>query len=354
MKYARLVIRICSAVAITAGLFSIGHAQNREKFGISAKAGGVNAVAGRVMVKREGQALQLLSNQDELKAGDVVTTGADSQAEILLNPGSYLRVGEQSEVMLIDNSLDKLLVRLKRGSAIIEATGGDNTELRIGLITNKARLLIVRRGIYRINAQPDATELLVRKGRVLIGDLPGQIVKSGKKLTFTGGEPLAAKLSKADQDEFDNWSRERGKTLARANERLTARLFNSYVGENSFWNWAANSWGIWAFSPFSRCYTFLPFRFGWASPYGHYYGQYYDPFGGLSGCCGYQPGYRPVIVSNPTSSRGTSGGSSGLPGGSGGVPRNPPTARPVLPPHSQAGPRDPDGGSRRTGRIDIP
>src|SRR6266851_1444932 len=72
MKYARLVIRICSAVAITAGLFSIGHAQNREKFGISAKAGGVNAVAGRVMVKREGQALQLLSNQDELKAGDVV------------------------------------------------------------------------------------------------------------------------------------------------------------------------------------------------------------------------------------------------------------------------------------------
>lgn len=335
MKFARLAIRVCTSVAITAGLFSIGHAQNREKFGISVKAGGVNAVAGRVMVKREGQAPQLLSNQDDLKAGDIVTTGADSQAEILLNPGSYLRIGEYSEVMLVNNSLDKLLVRLKRGSAIIEATGGDDTELRIGLVTDKGKLLIVRRGIYRINAQPEATELLVRKGRVLIGDLSGQIVKGGKKITFTGGEPLAAKLTKVDQDEFDNWSRERGKTLARANEKLTARLFRSYVGGNSYGNWAANSWGIWAFSPFSRCYTFLPFRFGWASPYGHYYGQYYDPFGG------YWSG--PVIFANPTSSGGSSGGfSGGLPGGSGGG------ATP-MPIPSQAGPREP---SRRPGKID--
>ena len=119
MKYTRLAIRTCIVTAIAAALFSITPAQTREKFGISAKAGGVNAVAGRVMVKREGQAPQLLSNQDELKAGDVVTTGADSQAEILLNPGSYLRVGEHSEVMLVDNSLDNLLVGLKRGSVII-------------------------------------------------------------------------------------------------------------------------------------------------------------------------------------------------------------------------------------------
>ncbi len=353
MKDARPGIYICTAIAITAALFSIGSAQNRERFGISAKAGGVNSVVGHVTVKREGQTQQLLSSQDDVKAGDIVTTGADSEAEILLNPGSYLRVGEHSEVMLVDNSLDKLLVRLKRGSAIIEATGGDDTELRIGLVTDKGRFLIVRRGIYRINAQADVTELLVRKGRVLIGDPPMQIVKSGKKLSFTGGEPLVVKLIKADQDGFDNWSRERGKTLARANERLTARLLNSYVGGNSNWNWAANTWGIWAFSPFSSCYTFMPFRFGWASPYGHYYGQYYDPFGGWNGCCGYRPDYRSVIVSGSPSAGGSNGGSAGGPGG--GSPRSPTTtAPPVMPPPSNAGPRDPDGGSRRASRIDIP
>src|SRR6185503_2155824 len=120
MKNTRLVVRIGAAIAIVAGLFSIGQAQNREKHVISAKAGGVNAVSGRVMVTRSGQGPQLLSNQDDLKSGDLVTTGVNSQTEILLNPGSYLRVAENSELVLSDSSLDNLLVRLNRGSVIIE------------------------------------------------------------------------------------------------------------------------------------------------------------------------------------------------------------------------------------------
>jgi hypothetical protein len=96
MKSLSPALRILCLVALAVFLAPLGQAQNREKFGISAKAGGVNSVTGRVMVARVGQAPQLLSSQDDLASGDVVTTGANSQAEVLLNPGSYLRVAENT------------------------------------------------------------------------------------------------------------------------------------------------------------------------------------------------------------------------------------------------------------------
>ncbi len=188
MKCARLAIRIGTVAAILAALFSIGSAQNRERFGISAKAGGVNSVSGSVMVKREGQAPQLLTSRDELAAGDVVTTGASGQVEILLNPGSYFRAGENTEFILVNGSLDDLLLKLVRGSAIIEATGPNDAGLRINIATDQKRLVIVRAGIYRINAQTGMTELIVRKGRVMLGTGKDEMVKGGKRMTFGGAE----------------------------------------------------------------------------------------------------------------------------------------------------------------------
>ena len=72
-NYLAPAVRLLSLMVVVVFLAPLGQAQNREKFGISAKAGGVNAVVGRVMVTRVGQAPQLLSNQDDLNAGDVVT-----------------------------------------------------------------------------------------------------------------------------------------------------------------------------------------------------------------------------------------------------------------------------------------
>src|SRR5713226_9232782 len=82
MKSPSVVLSICAAVVLGLGLASLGSAQNREKYVISAKAGAVKS--------------QLLTAQEDLTAGDLVTTGAASDVEVLLNPGSYLRVAENS------------------------------------------------------------------------------------------------------------------------------------------------------------------------------------------------------------------------------------------------------------------
>ena len=353
MKSLSPALRIMSIVAVAVLLATLGQAQNREKFVISAKAGGVNAVTGRVMVARVGQAPQLLSNQDDLASGDLVTTGADSQAEVLLNPGTYLRVAENTEFVLVDNSLENLLVKLVKGSVIVEATGMDGLELRIAIATDRERLTIVRPGIYRINTQPGTTELLVRKGRVAFGSDPRDVAKGGKKLTFAGGSAVTAKLNKQDKDEFDNWSKTRGETLARANERLSARTLNGFLSATD-WNspfTRFGRWGVWTWSPFLGCRTFLPFYYGWMTPYGQYYGLYYT-------LGDFYPGMRrPMIVNNPPSSGSFpggfpgSGGSSGA-GSSNGSPMGGASAPSSSTP-SQSRPRDADVGSG-PGRIKNP
>ncbi|SRR6266700_2156477 len=307
-------------VALILSAAVLSKAQNREKFVISAKAGGVNAISGRTEVRsKHGGEWQLLSITDDLKTGDVVKTGADGRLEMLLNPGSYLRVGENSEFELKNDSLDDLEVRLNQGTAIVEATGANGIELQIILSTPQARMAIVTSGLYRVNVLPgDATELIVRKGRVLLDNSQTK-VKAGNKVIFTGNTYSVAKLGKADKekDNLESWSKQRAETLALANRRIPGREANLFLASlNDPWSYqfSARSAGVWFFNPAFRCFTFLPFYFGWGSPYGSAYsGIWY--YGGYH-CCGWNPYYGPVAGgSNGSFSGSGSGSRSG--GGSG-------------------------------------
>lgn len=301
------VILCCSVVNL---------AQNREKFVISAKAGGINAITGQASVHSKGNSdWHQLSITDDLDAGDRVRTDFDGRVEILLNPGSYLRVGGDSEVELSNNSLENLEVRLLRGTAIVEATGADGLELNINISTPHTRLAIVRQGLYRLSVVPeDATELIVRKGRVILSDSHTK-VKGGNKVIFSRTNVSVAKLTKEekklkDKEEVDLWSKERAETLAKANRRINDRMLNSafasFVDTDPF----SRRLGFWFYNSGSHCYTFLPFYYGWRSPYGNSYRNsvYYNPH------------YYSYPRNNGTPSAGNNGGSyrSGGSGGSSG------------------------------------
>src|SRR5437660_4099980 len=352
MKNLTIILRTSLIIALSATFAVVSYGQNRERFGISARAGGINSVIGRVLVQRAGQSSQQdLSAKDDLTSGDVVTTKGGSRVEVLLNPGSYLRVTENSEFELTDNSLNKLQLKLIKGSAIIEATGTDDLRLQIGIVTEQSRFTIVRRGVYRINVLPGSTELLVQKGRVLV-DGQQAMIKSGTKVTFNKGSSFSAKLTKKDRDEFDAWSKERGEFLARANERLSIRTLNSYLFDSGWESgfYSSGRYGLWTYSPFAGGFTFFPFRYGWSSPYGRHYGRCGWLGYGFGGGNGY---FGPMIVGNPLGGCGGSGGSSGEWGsggstggsggptvGSGGSAGTPTRVTPSQP--AQAGPAAPD------------
>src|SRR5215216_4432216 len=302
-------------------------AQNREKFVISAKAGGINAITGQADVHPKGESeWQQLSITDDLDSGDRVRTAIDGRIEILLNPGSYLRVGGDSEVELLNNTLANLEVRLLRGTAIVEATGADGLELNISISTPHTKLAIVRQGLYRLNVIPnDATELIVRKGRVILSDDSHTKVKGGNKVVFSASNVSVAKLTKEEKkakekEHVDVWSKERAQTLAKANRRISESMLNSAFATFRDTDPFSRRLGLWFFDPRLRCYTFLPFYYGLGSPYGSSYTtSVYFPSGG------YYP--RSSGSSNPGST-----GSTGQTYPSGGTAA--PAPRPAAPPPS--------------------
>jgi hypothetical protein len=314
-------------------------AQNREKFVISAHAGGINAVTGRAALRTHGTGdWQQLTSKEDLETGDVVSTGRDGRVEMLLNPGSYLRMGENSEIELTDNSLENLDIHLVRGTAIVEVTGADDTELLINITTPHTRMAIVRRGLYRVNVVPgDATELIVRKGRVML-ERSHTKVKGGDKVVFSDNSFSVAKLKKNDQkgDDLELWSKGRAETLTQVNTRLSSpELYTLLASHGGSW-WQANfagRTGFWLYDTSGGCYTFFPFAYGWGSPYGTSYGSsLYGTIYGIPGTS--SVGWTPASGSG---AGGSGGGGNGAGNGAGagtsnnvpGAPANPRSEAPV-------------------------
>ncbi|MDX6611080.1 MAG: hypothetical protein QOD75_266 [Blastocatellia bacterium] len=298
----------------------VSRGQNREKFVISAKAGGVNSVLGRVTVQSRGNMqFNLLTAQADLGTGDVVDTGASGRAEILLNPGSYLRVSSGTRFELVDNSLDRLTLKLLQGTAIVEATGANDVNTEITVQTPQSRLALVKRGIYRFNVSGSQSEVLVLKGKAIVNGDELRPIRGGQKAVLNAGTVVATKLDKKEQDDFDSWSRARAETLARANSRLPARALNSYLSSlDTEWPLVSYSGGngVWLYHSSSMCFTFVPFYPGWGSPYGPSYASLFYWSGDPWGRYGYNR--YPVIVTNPPPNVIGGSGGSGNSGSSGG------------------------------------
>ena len=337
-KASSLPVLVILSAAFIVCCAVVNQAQNREKFVISAKAGGINAITGDADVHSKGESeWQRLSITDDLNAGDRVRTADDGRVEILLNPGSYLRVGGNSEVELSNNTLENLEVRLLRGTAIVEATGADDLELNINISTPHAKLAIVQQGLYRLNVVPgDATELIVRKGRVILSDTHTK-VKGGNKVVFSATNVTVAKLTKEDKknkEDVEVWSKQRAETLAQANRRINNRMLNSAFASYNDWDpFSRSPLGLWFYNTRSGCYTFLPFLYGWGSPYGgSYTTSIYSPYFPSSYPSRGNNWPAPNSSGNTTNNGGNSNGGTQSGGHSGGG-----YTRPASPPPTQTG-----------------
>lgn len=301
-----------------------------NKYLISAKAGGVNFVQGAVgIVRTAGKSGHLLKG-DKLEIGDRVSTGADGKAEILLNPGSYLRLGANSAFEFKSTSLDDLQLRLDSGGAILEVFATEDFVVSVN--TPKTKFTLIESGIYRIDVEQGGTgKIAVWKGKARVGDDEKAIVKSGREGSMNGTALSVSKFDRDDKDELEIWSKSRAKELAKITaslERNTMRtaLMRSFLGRQ--WN-MYNSFGLWVYDPFRRNHCFLPFGWGWGSPYGYGFGNNIYYYG------------LPRVIYNPPP------GSTGpvVPVQETKIRRLPPVDGPVRPPFAQV-----QGSSGSTGR----
>ncbi len=261
------------AAAVSAQSDAIAAAAG-DKYLISAKAGGVNFVQGPVAVVRtEGKSGQLLKG-DKLDIGDRISTGADGRAEILLNPGSYLRLGGNSKFEFKTTSLDDLQVKLDSGSAIFEVFA--TKDFTVSVNTPKTKITLIDSGIYRVDVAADGSgKMAVWKGKAQVGDDENATVKSGREAALNDSQLAIAKFDRDEKDELDIWSKDRAKDLAKATGQLARNtmrsvLMDSFMGRG--WN-MYSSFGLWVFNPMTGRSCFLPFGWGWNSPYGYGFGS---------------------------------------------------------------------------------
>lgn len=246
-----------------------------DKYLISAKAGGVNYVEGTVTLARKNGTSGRLLRRDEITVGDKVSTGDDGRAEILLNPGSYMRIGKNTEFEFKTTSLDDLQIRLNSGSALFEVFASNEFTVRV--ITPKAKFLLVESGVFRVDATTDGgAKISVLRGKALMADNVATLLKKGQFGFMKDGSSSVGKLNGEPSDDLEAWSKSRGKDLA----KQTAMIKNPTVGNSllSSFNrgmWGMyNSFGLWVWDPFRNSFCFLPFGSGWNSPYGYGYNNY--------------------------------------------------------------------------------
>lgn len=244
-----------------------------DKYVISAKAGGVGYISGDATIARASGRGGALLKRDEIEIGDRVSTGAAGRIEVLLNPGSFMRVGPNSSFEFKSTSLDDLKIQMTRGSAFFEVYA--DKEFKVAVLTPDGTISLIETGIYRV----DVSDSGVSSVAVYNGKAETQLgkenqIKKGKIGTLDGGVTTVAKFDRDDRGELGDWSKERSKELAKATNSLKNRdMRDSLLSSFNMGRWNMyNSFGLWVFDRFSMGYCFLPFGYDWYSPYGYGYG----------------------------------------------------------------------------------
>lgn len=310
MKPSNILFLFLMALLLAAGL----SAQNM----ISARAGLVNVADGDVLLS--GKALVPKPAEIvQIGKGELLQT-AEGRAEVLLTPGSFLRMTEQSEFSLDRTDLEDVCLTLKQGTVLIEIA-----EMLDGnLITVKmddAEVRLSRTGLYRFSSDP--MTLRVYDGEALVKTASGeQRLKKSRQMTATATGWTAGKFDTDDTDYLHRWSRRRSEYIAMAN-RSSAREASSYVGA-----WGGRTSG-WLFNPYFGTYTFIPMFSTVGSPFGYtYYSPFtiyraYQPQPAYGGGGGRGASSGPVFAGGMTGGAGDRSASRGISSGGGGIVSTP-------------------------------
>jgi hypothetical protein len=220
-----------------------------------------------------------------MEPGEVLSTQT-GKAEVLLTPGVFLRLDDNSAVKMISPDLTRTQVEVLKGRAAVEVDQifpQNDLEIADGGVSTQ----IVKPGFYEFNANQPAALVFQGKAVVNEGDGKYKEIKDHHEMTL-GANAREKSLSfdtRDAQDQFYSWSSLRSQYLSEANGQIAGQ-YAGVSGFNSGWYW----------NPYMSDYTFIgmgpywsPFGFGFFPPWG-WYGGYWG--GGYYGGRNYGIGFR--------------------------------------------------------------
>ena len=260
------ITKVVTYVTLTAALGAISASGQSV---ISAKAGVVHYTEGDVTVGTGAAATQVEmktgGRYTELKDGQELATG-EGRAEILLNPGVFLRVGENSTIKMFSTRLSDTRLELTRGVALVEVAevSKDNA---VTMLVKDVAVTFSKMGLVRMDVD-SGIRIYKGEAQVMAGGTP-QILKEGREMPFAAGT-FVAKFDAKVGDPLYRWANRRAEFLAMANIASANMARQSYG--SSMYSSAA---GGWYYNSFYGMMTYLPGGNGmYRSPFGY---MYYSP-----------------------------------------------------------------------------
>jgi hypothetical protein len=198
-----------------------------------ASPGTLNYIEGQASIEGRSLSSQSVGNT-ALQAGQVLAT-ANGKAEILLTPGIFLRLGDDSTVQMVSTDLTHTEIRLEQGHANVEVDQiyPQNTIL-VDLKNGQTQLL--KNGLYAFDAGNSTVRVFDGKAAVYSGaNLQANVkpidVKGGHQLVLNGEpfKPQGFNKDQASADPLYKWSSLRSNYLGQANLNL-AEEYSGYSG----------------------------------------------------------------------------------------------------------------------------
>ena len=303
---------------------------------ISAHSGVIHYAEGDVSI--DGTAVHpRFAEFPDVKAGQLVAT-AEGRAEILLTPGVFLRMAENSSVRMLSNALADTRLEVVSGSALVEV--GELLEHNaITFEASGVHMELAKKGLFRIDASPASLRVYEGQARVSSGS-ENVTARKGHQIDLASAKLADSKFDAKETDAFYRWSSRRAEYVAAANV-ISARV----TSNSSYASGFTNNPGAWSWNPYFGMFTFLPASGVYFSPFGaafyspsmvnaYYFPQrtiwYSSPVTGTPSSLGTSPGASPAPrAASPgiSASPGGSPGGSRAPAAPGGVSHGP--ARPA-------------------------
>lgn len=227
----------------------------------TAMPGTLNYVEGQASMDGQNLNAQAVGKAD-LENGHVMETGS-GKAEILLTPGVYLRLGSNSSVKMLNDSLTNTQVSLQHGEAMLEVDELYKENF-IHVTQPGADTRVVKTGLYDFDAADNTVRVFDGKA-IVNADDKNTTVKKNHEVNLSSAKIKAHGFKEkqvTQNDDLYRWSSLRSEYLSEANVDMAQQYYaNGWYGPG----W----WGPgWYWDPWFAGYTFLPGD-----------GFFYNPFG---------------------------------------------------------------------------
>ena len=261
----RLSLPILYTAAATFILTGGAFAQNA----ISAKAGMVNVADGDVFLldAKGGEPRKVepkMTEFIEIKEGQTLKTG-EGRAEVLLVPGAFLRMADESSFRLTSNKLSDARLEILTGSALLEVSESME-DAKVTIIARDATVSISKAGLYRIDSEPGHVRVYMGEALVNYGEGQSTLLKGGKDLIAGATGWSVARFDTKETDALYRWAKRRSGYIAMANVSAARQATPQSNSLRS---------GVWQFNPYFGFATFIPYGNTLRSPFGYYY---YTPY----------------------------------------------------------------------------